>query len=392
MEFSYDDLELFLSNRLSSKAVRKQYKRAILAFCSTKSNLSQGSKELKSEMDSYITTLPSQQRSTTSAALHILFEFITNERYSHKNKPEDYTSSKHIDIEVAAFYVYLQDNTFLAESTIDSAVSTVRHFLCVTFSIAQVDLSTIDEQTVLNFLFVDKKHLKIGSKKALVSRLRRYARYLVDQGYDNAKRVLYMPLNAPNWSQTGIPKTLSLSQISTIKETASTSKRAPLRNMAIISCLANLGLRTCEVAALKLDDIDFHEGTLTIKESKSGTVRTLPLDHETGTLIEKYITKERPLIDGVLFLRHLHDIGSPMGTVNMRMTLRNIARRSGVESFSPHMLRHTVASRMVNGGTPLKIISDVLGHESIQSTTIYAKVDNTHLRFVCASWPGDDNE
>lgn len=392
MVFNQNDLELYLCNRLPSKTVQYQYKRVIALFCSEVIKSPKDSEEFRKLVETYNATLPAHQRNLSGAALRAFFEFITNERYSSRCKPSDYIASEAIDAEINLFEKYLNSNTFLVESSKISAILTVRHFLCFTFGGSEVALPSVDEHKVLRFLFIEKKHLKTASKRTLVVRLRIYARFLADRGFSNAERVLGMPLNMPNWSQADIPKTLTLSQVEAIKSTAASSRRAPLRNTAIVTCLANLGLRTCEVAAIKLGDVDFREGILTVRETKSGMLRALPLDRETGTAIEKYVMSERPPIGGTLFLRHLHDIGSPMGIANLRMTIRHVAYRAGIEPFGLHMLRHTAASRMVNGGIPLKVISDVLGHEAIQSTTIYAKVDDVHLRQACAPWPGDDDE
>jgi site-specific recombinase XerD len=252
-----------------------------------------------------------------------------------------------------------------------------------------VDLEGVDEFAAIRFLTKDKAHVSLSTRKQLAVRIRRFAKYLESNGHVRAAGMVSLPLNAPAWAHAGIPKTLSDEQVAAIKSAASRQPDEPLRDAAIAVCMANLGLRTCEVARLRVEDVDFARGVVTISLSKSKTSRILPLDRETGGALADYVTMGRPRIRGALFVRRT---GEPMGAPGVRRAMRRVATHAGVHPFGCHMLRHTAACKMVNAGTPLKVIADVLGHESVETTTAYAKVDLTRMALVSADWPGDAHE
>jgi len=389
MDIDIKAVECYLNRRLTSATVKNQYMCAIKEFVIAAGGIPGTKQNARSAITMYIENLPACRRTVGQAALHALFEFVFGVRFGKRHARDDYQPMPAILCEVGAFRAYLKENAFLAESTLNGACSTVKHFLCYTFPDGKLNLDTVDEQKIIRFLSKDKAGILPSSKKVLIGRLRSYARFLLESGHVSAARITGIPLALPAWSRAGTPKVLNTEQIESIKSVAASSYRAPLRNAAIVTCFVNLGLRTCEVAELDLDDIDFLAGCVSIHETKSSRSRRLPLDQETCNALTSYIIDERIPVAGVLFLRHLHDAGTPMGSVNLRMTVRGIARRAGIDPFGLHMLRHTAASRMVNNGVPLKVIADVLGHEEVQTTMTYAKIDEAHLKLVCAQWPGD---
>jgi integrase len=154
--------------------------------------------------------------------------------------------------------------------------------------------------------------------------------------------------------------------------------------------MAELGLRVGDVARLKLEDIDWREGTIRVSNHKRGRPYQLPLPRRLGQAIADYLAKGRPSsLRREVFLRHAHPRGTVATPGALKREVRRAWQRAGLETrFSgTHILRHSVATRMKQEGVSLKFIADVLGHDSVQTTTLYAQVDLPVLRTVAQPWP-----
>ena len=156
-------------------------------------------------------------------------------------------------------------------------------------------------------------------------------------------------------------------------------------------CLADLGLRTQEVAALQLDNFHWQEGTLLIRSGKSRRAHWLPLPVVTGQAIVQYLQGARsPSPSRALFVRHRAPFHLPVDGSIVRYALRTAFERCGLAHrySGPHQLRHSVATQMLCAGASLKEIADLLRHQSLDTTMIYTKVDLPRLASVAAPWPG----
>lgn len=163
------------------------------------------------------------------------------------------------------------------------------------------------------------------------------------------------------------------------------------RDHSIVRCLVDLGLRSFEVAALRLEDINWINATLTVRVGKSHRVDILPLPAVTGHAIASYLHKARPATKSrAVFVRHRAPLDVPVDASVIRSVVRQAAARSGLAGrlHGPHRLRHSAATRMLQGGATLKEIADVLRHRSLDTTAFYAKVDLTRLSAIAQPWPG----
>jgi len=155
--------------------------------------------------------------------------------------------------------------------------------------------------------------------------------------------------------------------------------------------LAHLGLRAGEVIKLRPDDIDWSNGCLLIRAGKTHRERNLPLPADVGHSLVTYLKDERPRSsERSLFLRARPPFGPLQSSVSITLIVQHFLKRAGV--WAPrrgaHFLRHTAATRMVCKGTPFKQIADILGHQSLNSTATYAKLDLESLARVAMPWPG----
>ncbi len=158
------------------------------------------------------------------------------------------------------------------------------------------------------------------------------------------------------------------------------------RNFAIVLLACRLGLRTCDIRGLRLEDIRWDEAKIAIRQSKTGVPLILPLSEEVGQALIDYLKHGRPDSEhGQVFLG-AHAPFAPFGhSYNFHTILTAYRRLAGIKvpregHWGMHSLRHTLATRLLQGGTPLPVISDILGHRSIDSTQIYTKVDISSLR------------
>jgi site-specific recombinase XerD len=158
------------------------------------------------------------------------------------------------------------------------------------------------------------------------------------------------------------------------------------RDYALIVLLLRLGLRRGEVAALRLDDIDWRAGELSVRGKGSREDR-LPLPADVGEAIASYLRRGRPASERrEVFLRARAPF-EPIAAGTVASTVRRACRRAGITEVGSHRLRHTAACEMVGAQVPLERIGQLLRHRSLQSTAIYARVDLGQLRLLAQPWP-----
>ena len=147
-----------------------------------------------------------------------------------------------------------------------------------------------------------------------------------------------------------------------------------------------------EVCELPIHDIAWRGDEIRLRRTKTRRERALPLTQEVGAALADYVLHERPQ----LRLPHVFlSSRAPRGPVTPRAIgdiVGRKLRRAGVQapSYGAHLLRHSLATRLVNEGVPIKQIADLLGHTSIDTTAIYAKVDTTTLASVALPFPGGE--
>ena len=156
----------------------------------------------------------------------------------------------------------------------------------------------------------------------------------------------------------------------------------------MILCMTELGLRISEVAHLSLPDLDWRKGTLRLIKSKVGRERLLPLPRRLGKALASYLRRGRPSVaQRQIFLCHHFPCGSPLSTGQVGYAIRKAFARAGLDVTRTHLLRHSFATLLHQQGASVKALADVLGHQSLESTTIYTRVNLPQLRTVALPWP-----
>jgi site-specific recombinase XerD len=212
----------------------------------------------------------------------------------------------------------------------------------------------------------------------------------LDAGEDVRSLVAAVPTVA-HWRLAGLPSRLTAEEVRAFLSSFDRSTAPGLRGFAIARCLADLGLRANEVAGLELGDLDWSQGTVTIRGGKLRRADVLPLPEATGQAIVEYLRRGRPACTSrALFVRHRAPLHGPITPSIVRCTVRMGFSRAGLAGrySGTHVLRRTAATQMLCAGASLKDIADVLRHRSLDTTQTYTKVDLPRLAALAVPWPG----
>jgi site-specific recombinase XerD len=188
--------------------------------------------------------------------------------------------------------------------------------------------------------------------------------------------------------QRDLPVYLSQEQLKLLLGSWDRKTAQGQRDLAIGLCLARLGLRAGEAAALLLDDLDWRNGILRLNQSKNGHAAHLPLLAEVGEAIANYLRQGRPACCcRQVFV--FHQAVRPMSSRAISRLIGRALQACGIEvpRLGAHLLRHTLASHLVQNGATLKEVADLLRHRHINSSALYAHVDLQQLRSVAQPWP-----
>jgi len=221
-----------------------------------------------------------------------------------------------------------------------------------------------------------------------------FLRFLLQEGLIERDLTTAVPTVA-RWRLATLPATLSEVEIDQLIEAADQETSVGLRNRAIILCLSELGLRGADVANLRVSDIDFGADLLRLRQRKERQADVFPLTPRLRSALQVYLQEARPdCMSEAVFVRHHAPVGQPLTSVGLGAVVRRLAYQVGLSHRvrGSHALRRSLASRMVNAGGTLKQIADFLGHASIDTTTLYAKVDLTTLSRVPLQWPGAERK
>ncbi len=262
-----------------------------------------------------------------------------------------------------------------------------REFLTAVFHKGPLHFELLTPRLVTRYAVKRACGLRSSSIQVMTCSLRSYLKFLQYNAQVDESVVAAVP-RTPNWSLASLPETLNEQQIKQLLGAFDRNTPSGLRDYAMARCLVDLGLRTCEVAALQIADIDWRHSTITVQEGKDHRVSILPLPKATAQALAEYLCKGRPSTSArAVFVLHRALKGREIGVSSVRAAIRQAYRRAGLNISKIHILRHTAATRMLNAGASLKEIADVLRHRSLESTTLYTKVGLPDLACVALPWP-----
>lgn len=267
----------------------------------------------------------------------------------------------------------------LSANTAAAYLTDTRHLLTYLESIGE-GINTITPGLLHNFLSaLFDLGISPRSQARVLAGVRSFCRYLVLDSYLEADPSEL--LESPRLGRK-LPDVLTVEEIDRMVAALSSGKDETPRNHAIIETLYGSGLRVSELVGLRLSRTDLGNSLL-IVDGKGSKQRIVPMSPLSVELIREYleIRGRQSVKSGSEDILFLNRRGSAMTRVMVFYIIRNLALEAGIEKkVSPHTLRHSFATHLLEGGANLRAIQEMLGHESIATTELYLHLDRTHLR------------
>ena len=278
---------------------------------------------------------------------------------------------------------YLKIERGLSTNTIDNYSFDVER-LCLFLDQNQMDVSPIhiSEEVIQQFIYSVSKQVNARSQARIISGLKSFFNYLVFEDYRNNN-----PLELIETPKTGrkLPDTLSLEEIDALINAVDLSSNEGERNRAMLETLYGCGLRVSELVSLKISDLFFEEGFVKIT-GKGNKQRFVPIGHLTQKYIQLYKENVRshvPVKKGFEDTLFLNRRGSQLTRAMIFTIIKDLATKINLnKTISPHTLRHSFATHLLENGADLRSIQLMLGHESITTTEIYVHLDRKFLTEV----------
>jgi site-specific recombinase XerD len=284
---------------------------------------------------------------------------------------------------------YLAKEQCLALNTRISYHSFVGKFVADALGKGLADLPKLRATDVIKHVQFRAKMLKPKCAQLMTTALRSFLRFAQYRGKLALNLVSCVP-SVASWSLSTVPRALPDDHVKRVLVACNRKTATGKRDYAILLLLARLGLRSGEVARLKLEDIDWEGGYITIR-GKAGRVDPMPLPTDVGKALAAYLREGRPKTSGnrFLFLRARAPLVEFKDQQSVGAVVKYALRRAGIHSprNGAHQFRHSLASKMLRKGCSLSEIGEILRHQSQNTTAIYAKVDLPSLRTLALPWP-----
>ncbi len=319
------------------------------------------------------------------AALHHLLNVLRNEGIiSERSSP-----TGHIADELHRYDEHMLKARGLSSGTRHGQLHVIEKLLLYKFANRPVVIGELCPDDVRHFISSQLQLKNTASNAStLTSALRAYLRYRATCG-DQVHGLLGVILSPAHWGHASLPRALKPIEVERLLASFTPSLSSHRRGYAIVRCALDMGLRSSEIANLQLADIDWDAGTITLKRTKSLRQDILPLPELTGQALAEYVKQERPMTTSTaVFVRCRARRDLPLGVNTVRYVIRDAYQRIGLTHGRSHALRHTLACQLIDHGSSLKEVADVLRHRSLNTSLIYAKLDATRLGAVALPWPG----
>jgi site-specific recombinase XerD len=250
------------------------------------------------------------------------------------------------------------------------------------------DVGQWKAQAVRNFLLERASRSGTSTTQALITSLRAFIRFLNFHGECRDDLAIAIPAVA-HWRLARLPRCLSAEEVNLLVAASNGTTSGRLRDRAILLMLARLGLRSGDVAALRLSDIDWNNGTLQVTGKGRYQVR-LPLPQDVGDALLRYLDcRPANVATDHVFLRSNAPCRPFTSGDGVSSVVKHALKRANIDAPAKgaHLLRHTAATEMLRNGVPLDQAGLVLRHRSIDMTAYYAKADVALLKQVAQPWP-----
>jgi integrase/recombinase XerD len=288
------------------------------------------------------------------------------------------------------YETFLEKECCLALNTRISYLAFSRKFVVESLGKDLAKLPKLGAVDIIKYVRRKAKRTKPRCAQLLTTALRSFLRFVHYQG-DLAVELAPCVPSVAAWSLSTIPRSLPPNHVKRVLSACNRKTAVGRRDYAILLLLSRLGLRSGEVARLKLEDIEWKNGSVTIY-GKAGRADQLPLPPDVGRAIAAYLRAGRPKISGnrLLFIRARAPIAGFKDQQSVGAVVKRALQRAGIFSSrnGAHQFRHALACEMLRQGCTLSEIGEILRHQRQNTTAIYAKVDLLSLRTLAQPWPG----
>lgn len=321
---------------------------------------------------------------TTGRALAPLVEYL-RELGVVRDVPVEMSTV--VDRLLAEYRAYLVRERGLTAGTVRLRERVARLFLLERPEPLELALQRLEPGDVTRFVLAEcrSERRSVAWSKTLTSGLRSLLSFLHLAGWVPAPLVLAVP-SVAGWRLTALPRALQAEHVQRLLASCDRDTALGRRDSAVLTLLWRLGLRSCEVAGLSLDDIDWRAGEITIR-GKGSVSERLPLPDDVGRALADHLSAGRPRHCGREVFLRARAPQRGISAAGVRSIVHHACDRAGVARIGAHRLRHTVASDLLRAGAPLDQIAQVLRHASVATTAIYAKIDHESLRTLARPWP-----
>jgi site-specific recombinase XerD len=290
-----------------------------------------------------------------------------------------------LDELLAEYRAWMVRDRTLAPATVVRYESLARRFLGQVWRGDGFGVENVGVEEVTAYLLRECARLKVGSAKARVVELRSVLRFLFVRGLTPLDLASALP-SVAGWRDTGLPVGLAAAEVTRLLDSCDRSAPGGARDFAILVLLARLGLRSAEVAALELDDVDWRAGQLLVR-GKGGRCDLLPLPADVGQALAAYLSVDAQRGTCRRVFVTVRPPCRPIRSGLVSDVVRQACQRAGLAPIRAHRLRHGLATEMLRKGASLVAIGQVLRHRDLATTAGYAKADLSALRELARPWP-----
>jgi len=291
-----------------------------------------------------------------------------------------------VDVLLEQFGVHLAVERGLVKDAVGGYLHVIGPFVEHVCGPGGIGLERLDGPAVIAFVVDHVTALSPKAASLTVTVMRSLLRYLHLEGRIERPLADVVPsVFSPRLA--GLPKRLEPAQVKRLLDSCDTTSVSGVRDLAILTLLARLGLRACEVAGLCLDDINWRGGEIVVRGK--GRAERLPLPADVGAAIVAYLHYGRPpTAQGRAVFVRIKAPHRELSSARVSTIVADAAKRAGLGTVHAHRLRHTTASEVLRAGGSLPEVGQLLGHRRAGTTAIYAKVDRERLREIARPWPG----
>jgi integrase/recombinase XerD len=286
---------------------------------------------------------------------------------------------KPLDTALDEFLDHLVIERGLSANTIGSYGRDLRRYVDSLEGLGVTSTADVDESALeFHLTRLSRSGLKASSRARSLSAIRHFHRFLGREGFCDA--TVGDGVSGPKRGKR-MPRVLTLSQVESILEQPDTGTPMGMRDRAMLEIAYGAGLRVSELCGLPIDGLMEDERLVRVR-GKGGKQRIVPFGAPAAVALSRYLASGRPRLvrDRLLPNVFLNHRGGPLSRVGFFKKLKAYAASAGVtREVSPHVLRHSFATHLLEGGADLRYVQELLGHSDISTTQIYTNVDTRHI-------------